>query len=528
MEIRYSGLQVPKPGSKAEQCEDAFACSPSSAIVAVCDGAGRAFESRLWARLLAEGFVENSPLGWSPGELLDWVDATAALWKRSIPWDDLDVFQEGAARSGSASTLIGLQFEALSPQATNGTWRCLAVGDSCLFQISDGCLVKALPLTKSGDFGLRTPLLSTNRNMNEQSAGKLEPEEGIWQKGDRFFLLTDAIAQWFLSEHEQNSLPAPWDILGSLEEQPFKTFVEDRQARGLMRKDDVTVFRVDVGVRQPLPPGLPPPVLPPSGVRVPADTQPPRTLTGPAPRRPKRPPVSTTAERGGAGRPGTQPTPRGRLPKAASPSGPGRVGRFTRSRAGLITGLSLVLCLGIVIGSLISRPSAQPRPVLPHVPSVQPAARRFAEQLASYTGSSAAAYNAHESALSNFVVGKEAGVVWGLLGKKASPYPIHSSAEKVSAVVVHATRSQASLEVFVSQVGSYTITIVKNTCTRRTTCSPAKDHKSIQTSIPFSHNLLINLTMVFRGGQWLVSTGQISFIEGGMFSSTMFSAGTSP
>jgi hypothetical protein len=67
--------------------------------------------------------------------------------------------------------LVGLQLTSPPQDADSGTWRCLALGDSCLFQVSRGLLVEALPLSSSGDFNSRPALLSTERSINRRSIG---------------------------------------------------------------------------------------------------------------------------------------------------------------------------------------------------------------------------------------------------------------------------------------------------------------------------------------------------------------------
>jgi Protein phosphatase 2C len=529
MEIKYSALQSPKPGSNAKQCEDAFAFSESSAIAAVCDGAGRAFESRLWARLLANSFVKNSPLGLTNDALLDWVDSVAVAWSRSIPWERLNVFEEEKARLGSTATLIGLQLAAPSPQATNGTWQCLAMGDSCLFQVSQGRLARALPLKKSSDFSVHTPLLSTQRGINEQIAGKLMAKNGNWQDGDRFFLLTDAVAKWFLSEYEQGN--APWDFLSSLDEQPFKTFVQDKQARGLMRQDDVTVFMMRVGVPLATP-------GPATRIPVPAGSQPHRTVTRPAPVPSELVPGARGARhRDTPVRPGPPATPpgyppaSGHPPQAPSPGGPGRVVQFARSRAAWITGVSLVLIAAIAIGltSLTSGPSPQP---VSSAPAVQPAAQHFVEQLGTYTGGGTATYAAYKSALSNSVVGKNDVVISKLLDlKQAPPDSFRSQANVISVAVVHSTRSRAELYVLVKQVITTPVTTVTSgTCRTRKDPTPHSCITSHTVITNISRSLLVKLIMVVQGRRWLVSTGQVSLVgpADGVFVPTTSSAGTSP
>ena len=101
-------------------------------------------------------------------------------------------------------------------------------------------------MSSSGDFNSHPPLLSTERRINRGSVGQVMTKEGTWQEGDSFFLLTDAIAQWFLRESELGA--DPWGFLGSLDESAFQTFVRATQAQQLMRKDDVTAFMIGLGV----------------------------------------------------------------------------------------------------------------------------------------------------------------------------------------------------------------------------------------------------------------------------------------
>ena len=534
MQIQYSALQKPKPGSRAEQCEDAFAYSSSSSAVAVCDGAGTAFESRRWARLLADGFVANPPLGWADDNLLSWVDSLAAQWSQSIPWKELNLFQEQKAQSGSAATLIGLKLAAPSRQATTGTWECLAVGDSCLFQVSDGHLVKALPLTRSADFDVHPPLLSTQRNVNVRSIGQLVADDGTWQTGDRFFLLTDAIAQWFLRECERGE--APWDFLGSLGDEPFITFVRDAQAQGLMRSDDVTVFMIGVGV--PLAArtvSVPVPVQ--VGVQAPqANTaQPPATPVTPRP----APTRSGGAHQRSPARAGVPPAPPGHPSQVPPPPGPpsqvpppprppSGAARFRRRRVTVAAAALLFVCAAIVLGLTVFRSKPPAPPPASPVPPVQPAASDFATLLTTYAGGGAAAYQQYESALSNDVVGHNPAVVSQLTGlSQVPPGSLSSRATVDSVAVVSSTRSRAELYVLVEQVvtAPYAYT-TSRTCTTPADPAPHQCLEHHTSTRQTSRLLLIDLMMARQGQKWLVSSGQVSLIApAGALSPSATSAG---
>ena len=247
MKLHVGVLHLPKAGSTDAEYEDSFDYSVESGIAAVSDGASNNFESRRWARLLTRAFVHRPPKELTPPQVLDWVDSVAAEWSESIPWQDLTVFEEAKAALGSAATLVGLQLESSPLRKAEGSWQCLALGDSCLFQITRGQLVNRLPLSKSGDFNIHPPLLSTRPENSELITDQLILARGAWRAGDTFYLLTDAIAAWFLLEFEQGR--SPWETLSSLDEQSFASFVNDGRARKLMRNDDVTVVTLGVQPR---------------------------------------------------------------------------------------------------------------------------------------------------------------------------------------------------------------------------------------------------------------------------------------
>src|SRR5438876_30634 len=76
------------------------------------------------------------------------------------------------------------------------------------------------------------------------AAGALR-HEGEFSPGDRAWLMTDALAQWFLAEAEKGG--TPWDDLGALPAAPdpdaaFAAWVEGLRAARRLRNDDVTLL----------------------------------------------------------------------------------------------------------------------------------------------------------------------------------------------------------------------------------------------------------------------------------------------
>ena len=68
--------------------------------------------------------------------------------------------------------------------------------------------------------------------------------------GDCLFLMTDALAQWFLYAHEQGR--RPWEAVAPLldpsrPEDAFAAWVGGLRAGGGLRDDDVTLLGIEVG-----------------------------------------------------------------------------------------------------------------------------------------------------------------------------------------------------------------------------------------------------------------------------------------
>jgi hypothetical protein len=504
MDIRYGALQEPKPGASADQCEDAFAYSDTRLLAAVCDGASNAFESRLWARLLAQGFVADSPLGLGDDGLLSWVDSIASRWSEAIPWQALSVFQEAKAREGSASTLVGLELTPSPRQSSTGTWRCLALGDSCLFRVSGGQLAEKLPVSRSADFSLSTPLLYTERYSNRQNISEAVQWQGTWQQGDCFFLLTDAIAQWFLREDERGA--SPWTTLMSLDDAGFPAFIKQERAKHQMRQDDVTAFMVGLGVPLATRRTPAPVAVQPVGADQPGGLG--KPVAPPPPGRGARPVSARVGVTAGIGTNDSYPTSgpyqtrdHGGAGEAVQRTEWDHAARFRRRWVALAGACLLVLA--VAIASFVFVRGHNPPPPPPPPPSsppqqqaqdtVQSEAEGLARLLTTYPGGGAAAYQAYENQLASYVLNGDSGVVGRLTGSDSVPPSWFTSQPGgVTVAAVRSTRSQAELYLVVGQTVTY-------------------QGRSTTRDVP--RLLLIHLYMTRQGKQWLVYDAQVQLLS---------------
>jgi hypothetical protein len=229
-------FRLPRRGHVADDCEDAAAGNLDQGRFAVADGASESAHSGLWARLLVESFVAaDGEAGWNA-----LLDRARESWTSAVPVPaaELPWYLEVGIRQGAFATFLGVAVGAEE-------WHALAIGDSCLFQVRGDELVAHFPVDRSGDFG-NSPWLVGSRPQST-AAVPVVHRRGAWQSGDRLWLMTDALAHWFLSETEAGR--QPWSRLTPVVADgpgAFAGWVEDQRGLRRLRNDDVTLLAVNL------------------------------------------------------------------------------------------------------------------------------------------------------------------------------------------------------------------------------------------------------------------------------------------
>lgn len=239
-----------KAGNHEEEYEDAFwpRCGVSAEYrkelsVAVADGATESSFSGVWARQLVHAYCRGIL---NRSNLTESLAKKQHAWARFVERKPLPWYAEEKARKGAFSTILGLSLNDKDETGTSGTWEAFAVGDSCLVQIRDETLLTSFPLSTAAAFTNSPFLLGSTPDANVGSDSQVRHESGNWQSGDRFYLMTDALAAWFFREVENNQ--APWRALRDLDtdELPFRPWLDDLRSSHQMRNDDVTLYRIDI------------------------------------------------------------------------------------------------------------------------------------------------------------------------------------------------------------------------------------------------------------------------------------------
>ena len=229
-------FSMPKHGNSNEEYEDACAVNAVQGRFAIADGAAESSFAALWARLLVDEFVKpQTALAWS-----EWLPGLQERWAAAVDHQQLPWYAETKVQQGAFATFLGVVIEP-------NCWRAVAVGDSCLFHLRDGNLRHAFPVQRSQEF-TTAPWLIGSRGFNSTSMMKKEMRlEDDWRPGDRLWLMTDALAQWFLQKLEEDR--QSWrDLAGLLEEldpaAEFAALVNWSRECHSLRNDDVTWLTV--------------------------------------------------------------------------------------------------------------------------------------------------------------------------------------------------------------------------------------------------------------------------------------------
>lgn len=237
--VKFAGT-VPKSGRDSAQCQDRYSTSPLR--FAVADGASESGYSEVWATLLTNAFCRSEANAWDRAAVDAWLTACRRDWQewaesqsaRDLPW-----FTREMLRAGSSATFVGVSFALARGQVS---WRALACGDACVFQVRDGQLATAFPCSDAGLFDNTPPLVLTSR---APRARDMQHASGVAEEGDGFYLMTDALADWFLRAHRDGG--TPWTVLDDVvSADDLDRFLASARDAGTLKNDDVTLLTIGI------------------------------------------------------------------------------------------------------------------------------------------------------------------------------------------------------------------------------------------------------------------------------------------
>jgi hypothetical protein len=255
MKLVSSHFSITKKGGLPRENEDHFfpheaEIRRNQLSVAIADGASEGFMSKLWSKILTISYVNFDRTDLDMRQFtyfcVDIYNYQMEIYvqRRKEGNNPLKWFEENLMNKGSFSTLLGVTF--VNSSFTGGHWKSYCVGDSCLFQLRDD-LIDFFPMMDSSAFGNSPDLISSNPAYNLELESKVKVKTGQFIFGDTFYLMTDAIAHWFINEIAEGK--KPWITIDEFFEADNFGLIEhiDHLRReNRLKNDDVTIARVNL------------------------------------------------------------------------------------------------------------------------------------------------------------------------------------------------------------------------------------------------------------------------------------------
>ncbi|AJZ59882.1 hypothetical protein OI25_2923 [Paraburkholderia fungorum] len=235
MRQEFAG-SVPKEPRSPEANEDVLALSDSANRFALSDGASDSFNSKLWAKLLANRFIAD------PGVSPQWVDGALADYEAAHDVASMSWSKQAAFERGSFATLLSGEYV-----PDHHAVELLAIGDSVALLVDNDRLVCAWPFDDPDRFHERPSLLSTVRRHNGfLEAGDFWTQHGTTLHLDklaapRLLCMTDALGEWALRSVRDNG-DGLRELASLRSEEQLTELVLRERAQKRMRIDDSTLL----------------------------------------------------------------------------------------------------------------------------------------------------------------------------------------------------------------------------------------------------------------------------------------------
>jgi len=250
LKFKQFKVLLPKQGNTEEECEDSIFVKITETQkrkvrlrIAIADGATESSFAKEWSNLLTKSFDKfKLPLKETLlTKLPDLRKKLEVLLKdKELPW-----YAQEKAENGAFSAFLGIRID-----LENHNYEALAIGDCCLFHIRNEVVINQFPVKDSSEFGNNPYLISSKPNKNADLDNYLIEDKGTLNKGDILFLMSDALAHWFMKNNELNE--HPWNILLGLkgktkeERQKFNIWLTEQRGSKDIKNDDVVLAIIEL------------------------------------------------------------------------------------------------------------------------------------------------------------------------------------------------------------------------------------------------------------------------------------------
>ncbi|WP_053976575.1 hypothetical protein [Mangrovimonas xylaniphaga] len=243
MKISIKGFISPKEAELFYDCADRYAINEKVHKFAISDGVSKSFFPKVWADVLVSNWVNNQ---WeSDSDFIsscqeDWLNKVTKIAERSdTKWFTKNAFNR---KEPGLATFVSLRF---FKKKKEWFWKAHALGDSYLFFVPSNLknfesdVLKLSSKSEPIEFDNFPDYLSSRSTTNHKGEHKPLSEtlsEGI------FFLMTDALAEWFINEKEN----AIHKIEVWQNQTEFERFISKERLSKKLGNDDSAILAIKI------------------------------------------------------------------------------------------------------------------------------------------------------------------------------------------------------------------------------------------------------------------------------------------
>lgn len=240
MKVSIKGFITCKSAEQYIDCADNYAVNKSSHRFSVSDGVSKSFFPKVWSEILVTQFVERTDL--KENEL---IKVCQEEWQKrideilSLPDTKWFTKSQYNRKDPALATFVGLQFFEKEKK-----WSASALGDSFLFFVPNGFkdyekeLVKLSSKTEPVVFDNFPDYLTS---IGGSHKGRAEEKSGNLRNGT-FYLMTDALAEWFIKEGEN----ASGKITVWKSQADFERFITQAIEENQLTNDDCAILCIEL------------------------------------------------------------------------------------------------------------------------------------------------------------------------------------------------------------------------------------------------------------------------------------------
>lgn len=240
MKVSIKGFITCKSAEQYIDCADNYDVNENSHRFSVSDGVSKSFFPKVWSEILVTQFVERTDL--TENEL---IKVCQEEWQRkideivSLPDTKWFTKSQYNRKDPALATFVGLQFFVKEKK-----WSATAQGDSFLFFVPNNFKDYQKELLKLSSKA--EPIIFDNfpdylTSIGESHKGRAKEKGGSLKNGT-FYLMTDALAEWFLKEGEN----AIGKILVWQSQSDFERFIIQAIDENQLTNDDCAILIIEL------------------------------------------------------------------------------------------------------------------------------------------------------------------------------------------------------------------------------------------------------------------------------------------